>query len=52
MSAGELELHKARFIVRSLRMEDFESWSAMRANSEAAHFIGGLPLRAVAWRAS
>src|SRR6202140_4998863 len=50
MNAGSLELHTPRLILRPLRMEDFEPWAAMMADTEAAHFIGGLQVRAVAWR--
>jgi RimJ/RimL family protein N-acetyltransferase len=50
MIAGSLELHTPRLILRPLRMEDFEPWAAMMADTEAAHFIGGLQVRAVAWR--
>jgi RimJ/RimL family protein N-acetyltransferase len=50
MHAAEPELRTARLILRPLRMEDFEPWAATMADSEAARFIGGQQVRAVAWR--
>jgi RimJ/RimL family protein N-acetyltransferase len=52
MNPAELELQTARLILRPLRMEDFEPWAATMADSEAARVIGGLQVRAVAWRGS
>jgi len=50
MAAAPVELQTARLTLRSLRMEDFEPWAAMMADTEAARFLGGLQVRAVAWR--
>lgn len=50
MKPEQLELQTARLILRPLRMADFEPWAAMMTDSEAARFIGGLQVRAVAWR--
>jgi|GEM_PF-4539782 len=48
MNAAEPELQTARLILRPLRIEDFEPWAATMVDSEAARFIGSLPVRAVA----
>ncbi|HEY4972341.1 MAG TPA: GNAT family N-acetyltransferase, partial [Steroidobacteraceae bacterium] len=50
MSAAQPEFQTARLILRPIRMEDFEPWAQMMTDSEAARFIGGLQVRAVAWR--
>ena len=50
MSAAQPEFQTARLILRPIRMEDFEPWAQMMTDSEAAQFIGGLQVRAVAWR--
>jgi RimJ/RimL family protein N-acetyltransferase len=50
MSARAPELQTARLLLRPLRMEDFEPWADMMSDTEAARFIGGLQVRAVAWR--
>ena len=50
MIAREPQLQTARLILRPLRMPDFEPWAEMMTDSEAAQFIGGLQVRAVAWR--
>jgi len=51
MSAPELQLQTARLILRPLRMQDFDPWAEMMTDSDAAQFIGGPQVRAVAWRA-
>jgi RimJ/RimL family protein N-acetyltransferase len=50
MPTAEPELHTARLILRPVRLQDFEPWAEMMADHEAARFIGGLQVRAVAWR--
>ena len=50
MKPEQLELQTARLILRPLRMQDFDPWAAMMTDSDAARFIGGLQVRAVAWR--
>jgi RimJ/RimL family protein N-acetyltransferase len=50
MISREPQLQTARLILRPLCMQDFEPWAEMMTDSEAAHFIGGLQVRAVAWR--
>ena len=39
-----------RLILRPPRAEDFDAYAANMADMEAAHFIGGVQSRAVAWR--
>lgn len=59
MSAGDAEqlathsgpvLETARLILRVPRMEDFERYSQMLGDEEAARYIGGRLERAPAWR--
>lgn len=50
MSWQEIRIETDRLVLRPPRMEDFDAYAANMADAEAAHFIGGLQPRAVAWR--
>jgi len=43
-------LETERLILRPPAAEDFEAWAAFAADPEVAHFIGGVQIRAMAWR--
>ncbi len=50
MSSDFLQLDTPRLLLRPPRMEDFGPWSALLADAEASHFIGGPQPPALAWR--
>jgi len=50
MRATSPQLHTARLLLRPLCIGDFEPWAQMMSDDEAARFIGGPQVRAVAWR--
>jgi RimJ/RimL family protein N-acetyltransferase len=50
MRATSPQLHTTRLLLRPLCIEDFEPWAQMMCDDEAARFIGGRQVRAVAWR--
>jgi RimJ/RimL family protein N-acetyltransferase len=50
MRATSPHLHTTRLLLRPLCIEDFQPWAQMMADDEAARFIGGRQVRAVAWR--
>jgi RimJ/RimL family protein N-acetyltransferase len=50
MSVPLVEIDTPRLLLRSPRLEDFDSWAALQADPEAARFIGGPQPRALAWR--
>jgi RimJ/RimL family protein N-acetyltransferase len=50
MRATSPLLHTARLLLRPLCIEDFEPWAQMMSDDEAARFIGGRQVRALAWR--
>ncbi|MDB5457178.1 MAG: acetyltransferase [Caulobacter sp.] len=43
-------LETARLILRPTAAEDLDGWAAMMADEEAARYIGGVQVRAQAWR--
>jgi RimJ/RimL family protein N-acetyltransferase len=50
MRATSPQLYTARLLLRPLCIGDFEPWAQMMSDDEAARFIGGRQVRAVAWR--
>ena len=51
MSLDELRIETPRLMLRVPRVDDLDAWSAMMADEQAAHFIGGVTPRSVTWRA-
>ncbi|MET4568155.1 GNAT family N-acetyltransferase [Rhodanobacter soli] len=50
MDFDSLRIETDRLILRPPRAEDFDAYAEMMADAEAARFIGGRQVRAVAWR--
>jgi RimJ/RimL family protein N-acetyltransferase len=50
MDFATLRIETDRLILRPPRIEDFDAYAGKMADAEAARFIGGPQLRAVAWR--
>ncbi|MEP7186393.1 MAG: GNAT family N-acetyltransferase [Rhodanobacter sp.] len=50
MESGLPRIETERLILRPPQAEDFDAYAANMADAEAARFIGGQQLRAVAWR--
>ncbi len=50
MESGLPRIETQRLILRPPQAEDFDAYAANMAGAEAARFIGGQQLRAVAWR--
>jgi RimJ/RimL family protein N-acetyltransferase len=46
----DIQLETPRLILRPPRLEDLDGWSAMMADEETAHHIGGVASREVCWR--
>ena len=45
-----LRIETSRLILRPPRMEDFDAWAEFLADEEATRYIGGVQVRATAWR--
>ncbi len=45
-----LRIETPRLILRPLRMEDFDAWAEFLADEETTRYIGGVQVRATAWR--
>lgn len=52
LHAPDLRIETERLLLRPPRIEDFDAYADKMADAEGSRFIGGLQLRAVAWRAS
>jgi RimJ/RimL family protein N-acetyltransferase len=50
MPIADIRIETERLILRPPRMEDFDAYAANMADAEAARFIGGQQVRALAWR--
>jgi RimJ/RimL family protein N-acetyltransferase len=50
MPTADIRIETERLILRPPRMEDFDAYAANMADAEAARFIGGQQVRALAWR--
>ena len=45
-----LRIETPRLLLRPPRMEDFDAWAEFLADEEATRYIGGVQVRATAWR--
>lgn len=50
MHAPDIRIETERLILRPPQRKDFDAYAAMMGDAEAARFIGGQQVRAVAWR--
>lgn len=50
MHAPDIRIETERLILRPPRAEDFDAYAALMGDPEAARFIGGAQVRAIAWR--